>query len=112
MTSAKYNLKIAINGDPLRAKPIIINTCGSICKALIGELHNIPSSGTVRLEFSPNASVGSKVLITCGKEKIVLNEFMEKLILATILGYFSVLDEISADLMEKTVSIEFDLSGN
>ena len=104
----KYKLKLIVNQHRIGTKPYILNTLGNICEGFLSELEDVPKNEKISILIIPNSKEDERVKIVSPSKTVSIKGYVQKLILKTLLGFISTLNDIPEDLENSEIEIIFE----
>ncbi|MHA1648290.1 MAG: hypothetical protein ACTSVL_12035 [Promethearchaeota archaeon] len=104
----KYKLKLIVNQHRIGMKPYILNTLGNICEGFLSELEDVPKDEKISILIIPNSKEDERVKIFSPSITVPIKDYVQELILRTILGFISTLRDIPEDLKNSEIEIIFE----
>ncbi len=104
----KYKLKLIVNKHRIGTKPYILNTLGNICEGFLSELEDVPKNEKISFLIAPKSEVDERVKIYSPTKTVPIKAYVQELILKTLLGFISTLNDIPKDLEDSEIEIIID----
>ena len=101
----KYELKLIVNQHRIGTKPYILNTLGNICEGFLSELKDVPKNEKISFLIVPNSKEDERVKISSQSITVSIQNFVQELIMKTLLGFISTLQGIPDDLENSEIEI-------
>ena len=101
----KYKLKLSVNQHRIGTKPYILNTLGNICKGFLSDIKDVPEKEKVSFLIIPNSNEGDRVKISSPSITIPIQNFVQDLIMKTLLGFVSTLQGVPENLENSEIEI-------
>ena len=101
----KYKLKLIVNQHRIGTKPYILNTLGNICQGFLSELEDVPKNEKISFLIAPKSKEDERVRIFTPSKTVTIKAYVQELILKTLLGFISTLNDIPEDLEDSEIEI-------
>ncbi len=103
----KYFLKLYVDEKRIPTKPYILNTLGNVCKGFFDELTSTAPDSSLVLKITPQNPKEKQVSIECEGNDVEIKGFVQELILKTLIGFISTLNDLPESFPTSLIKIEY-----